>query len=168
MFDIYQPNEWQFIDPELNLIFPWYTKSFLDELVTWDLLDKEVLEIGGGFSTIWWNNKCHHVHTIENNKFWAQQIKDFYSNVNILDNIIPNKKYDIIIIDNDDCDRDDMILLALELIKDNGIIICDNWMQPEVWISKTPHLLERFEHKIFKQPNHPNWQTAYFVINKNK
>lgn len=168
MLDKLQINEWQFIDKELDLVYPWYTNSFLDELKTWNLLDKKILEFGGGFSTLWWNAKCHFVYTLEKNIDWSNKILETNSNINIFNEVddILDIKYDIIIIDNDDIERDAMIPLAMALVKDNGIIICDNWMQAEVWISKCPDLLEKYEHKIFKQEGHPNWQTAYFIINK--
>jgi hypothetical protein len=44
-------NEWQFLDAH-GMVFPWYTKLFLDILATWDIKDWDVFEWGGGYSTI--------------------------------------------------------------------------------------------------------------------
>src|SRR5437868_4457405 len=74
MINLQQRNEWQVLDEETNLLFPWYTKSCLDEIVTWDLKDKKVFEFGLGASTIWWSIKCHKVYGVENNR-------DYYFNV---------------------------------------------------------------------------------------
>ena len=168
MLDIKQKNEWQFIDPELNLIYPWYTKSFLDELKNWNLLDKQVLELGGGFSTLWWNAKTHYIHTVEGNEDWISEIKKSCPLAKIF---LPieynfNFTYDIVILDSDWCNRDELFEFCIEHTKNGGLLIVDNWMQPEVWVSERPDFLEKYEHYIFKQEGHPHWQTAYFIINK--
>lgn len=168
MLDISQKTEWQFIDSELNLIYPWYTKSFLDVLDTWDLLDKKVLELGGGFSTLWWNAKCHYVHTVESNKEWSGEILENNPTCKIF---TPQEysfdfEYDIVILDSDWCNRDELFQFCIDHTKNNGILIVDNWMQPEVWVSECPEDLTKYEHYIYKQEGHPHWQTAYFKIVK--
>ena len=73
MIDLNATNEWQHRDPETGLVLPWYTKSFLDELATWDLKDKSVLEIGGGASTLWWCRKANSVYLVEDNQeYWDE------------------------------------------------------------------------------------------------
>ena len=41
------PNEIQFVDPNCNLILPWYTKPCLDKLLTLDFKNWEVFEWEG-------------------------------------------------------------------------------------------------------------------------
>ena len=67
MIDLNAMNEWQNRCPETGLILPWYTKSFLDELVTWDLAGKVVFEYGAGASTLWWARKALAVYSVESN-----------------------------------------------------------------------------------------------------
>lgn len=187
--DISQANEWQFIDERINLIFPWYVKSFLDVLKTWDLSDKIVFEYGLGYSTIWWAKNCKSLSGVDNSLNWISEVdvylKDlglhskanlFYvpvedadcntANNYVISTIIATPTPDIIVIDG--CFRDESIITAIEAIKPGGIIICDNWMQEGVWICQCPELLTKYEHYIYKQEGHPHWQTAYFIINKIK
>ena len=169
MLDIKDINEWQIVDPELNLVYPWYTDLFLDWLKTQTLSATKVLEFGGGYSSLWWNKKAYLVDTVEDNEIWRKEIKDTDNSIRIFSPSTFVEKvcqdyYDIVIIDNDWADRDEIISVALLNVKKGGIIICDNWMQPDVWICKIPEVLTKYEHKIFGHSKHKNWQTAYFII----
>ena len=66
MLDIKDINEWQIVDPELNLVYPWYTDLFLDWLKTQTLSATKVLEFGGGYSSLWWNKKAYLVYSLAN------------------------------------------------------------------------------------------------------
>ena len=46
-------NEWQTLDPETGLVFPWFVRPFLDVLKTWDITNWDIFEYGCGFSTLW-------------------------------------------------------------------------------------------------------------------
>lgn len=191
MMDISQANEWQFIDERVNLIYPWYTKSFLDVLKTWDLSDKVVFEYGVGYSTIWFAKNCKKVMSIDSSLRWVKDVDEYSNSLGLQDKMsihyvdYPEKDetkwweatkfyadtsflkdmlLDIIVIDGSE--RDGCITPAIENIKPGGIIICDNWMQEGVWICQCPELLTKYEHYIYKQEGHPHWQTAYFIINK--
>lgn len=165
MIDLSHKNEWQFIDPETGLIFPWYVKSFLDELATWNLEEKKVLEIGGGSSTLWWNKKANKVLTLESNEEYILELLKHgcdvqFFNIHALKNC--SKDFDIVIIDG--IDRDECVVPALDCLKAGGILIFDNWMQPSVELQteETQRILTALEHKIFKQDGHEDWQTAIF------
>lgn len=168
MIDLSTPNEWQYIDPETGLVFPWYVKSFLDELKTWELEDATVLEIGGGASTLWWNAKAGWVLTLENNLEYIDTIQTLGYRVAKYDKHFLKDQpqiFDIIIIDCEPVHlRDECVLNAINALKADGKLIIDNWEQPSVWVpgEETKKILAPYECKIYKQPNHPDWQTAIF------
>lgn len=178
--DVTKRDGYQIIDEKLNLIYPWYTKPFLDWLETQDLSDKVIVEYGIGYSTVWLANHCKYIYGIEASKEWIDNTQEYLNRLNLdkkvtliyvpetnLEFILESIKelIDIIIIDGEH-NRDECIPRAINNIKNGGLIICDNWMQPTVWVAKEPELLTKYEHKVFKQPEHIDWQTAFFIIKK--
>lgn len=179
MIDLNTTNEWQFRDSSNGLVLPWYTKSFLDELVTWDLSDKVVFEYGAGASTLWWNKKAKHVFTVESNEqYFEALIKHIGQHSAMmytpLSDVYTNyiygphgTKFDIIIIDGEPIQwRDACVQPALDCLKPGGKLIIDNWMQESVgWIpsEETRALLAPYPCEIYKQIGHPDWQTAVFT-----
>lgn len=182
MIDLTTCNEWQRRDPENGLVMPWYTHPFLDELATWDLKEKVVLEIGMGASSIWWNNKVEWLTAIDTNQEWYYTVidkLDFSKGTSYLPiegklidamvNLLDLSTYDIAVIDCDPVEyRDKCAQAALLYLKPGGKLIIDNWDQPSVWVpnEETRKLLAPYDCKIYKQPNHPDWQTAVFTIGK--
>ena len=175
MIDLNHCNEWQHRCSETGLVLPWYTKPFLDELVTWDLKDKVVLEIGMGASTLWWQRKVEYLTAFETNVDWYNAVimkmeskpGDEYlvDTVATIENILM-EKYDIAIIDIDPVEmRDGCIALALNHLVPSGRLIIDNWDQKSVWVpsDETRALLAPYPCKIYKQEGHPDWQTAVFT-----
>lgn len=168
MIDLSAMNEWQNRCPSTGLVFPWYTKSCLDELVTWDLSDKVVLEIGGGASTIWWAKKAKVVYLIEDNKeYWDQLFGLGIPNLHSAA-INPHGPFDIVIVDNEPIERRDILAqTALTVLKPGGRLIIDNWLQPSVgWMpsEETQQLLSQYPVKVYPQEGHPDWKTAVFTI----
>lgn len=177
MINLSACNEWQHRDPVTGLVFPWYTKSFLDELVTWDLKEKQVFEYGCGASTLWWSLRCKSVRGVETNIEYAAAIWEatqFKIRVAQLDqkdefikhiHVIGNNS-DIIVVDCDPVDwRDECIRTSHQILRPGGIIIVDNWDQASVWIPSddTRQILLSYDCKIYKQSGHPDWQTAVFT-----
>lgn len=176
MIDLSLTNEWQHKDPEMGLVFPWYVKSVLDELKTWDLKDKKVFEYGLGASTLWFVAKGAWVYGCDTNKeyldavgeailarkwkgmFYYIEEKEVYVN-HIYDR---GCLFDVVIIDG--VWRDDCVKPTLDCLKPGGILIFDNWMQPSVEMQseETQRILTALEHKIYKQEGHLDWQTAIF------
>lgn len=167
---------WQLRDPATGLVFPWYTKSFLDELVKWDLSDKTVFEYGAGASTIWWAMKVHRLFAVEssdlfcraidqkkiaNLKVWHEPNPSTYPHAAFWPQL--NFQFDIIIIDG--IERDACVIPALQSLRHGGKLIIDNYDQPSVWVpeERTREILEAMPHKIYKQEGHPDWQTAIFI-----
>jgi predicted O-methyltransferase YrrM len=182
MIDLNAMNEWQHRDPVTGLVFPWYTKSFLDELATWDLSNKKVFEYGGGASTVWWNKQAKHVFTVDNNEpFFEALIKHIGEDSVMMYTPIENKMqyvnyvygphggpFDIIIIDGEPIEwRDDCVKPALDCLKPGGKLIIDNWMQPSVgWMpsEETKALLAPYPCKVYTQEGHPDWKTLVVTI----
>ena len=178
MIDLNAMNEWQHRDPETGLVLPWYTKSFLDELVTWELSDKVVFEYGAGASTLWWARKCQAVYTVESDEQFCEAVRAKVGATGIyfactketyLKFITkPGIKFDIIIIDGEPIAwRDDCVKPALDCLKPGGKLIIDNWMQESVgWMpsEETQQLLSQYPVKDYPQEGHPDWKTAVFTI----
>jgi predicted O-methyltransferase YrrM len=173
MIDLNAMNEWQHRDPETGLVFPWYTKSFLDELVTWDLSGKVVFEYGAGASTVWWARKCKQVFGVESNDEYSEAvnkelggpaIKFEAGEKNYVNNVFYcGVQYDIIIIDGDPIEwRDACVQPALDCLKPGGKLIIDNWLQPSVgWMpsEETQRIVTALPHIIYSQDGHPDWKT---------
>jgi predicted O-methyltransferase YrrM len=170
MIDLNATNEWQHRDNSTGLVLPWYTKSFLDELVTWDLKDKVVFEYGCGASSLWWAAKCKKLYGVEWNKdYFAATCDKIGDRASIALETTEKPyinsirqwviKFDIIVVDGEF--RDESMPTVLEHINPGGIIIFDNWMQPSVCcqLEETQQLLLALPHKIYKQEGHPDWQT---------
>jgi predicted O-methyltransferase YrrM len=163
MIDLNAMNEWQHRDPGTGLVFPWYVKSFLNELVTWDLKDKVVLEIGGGASTLWWASKARSVYLVEGNQeYWdavfSRNLPNIYSGKEN-----PNGPFDIVIVDCEPIEhRDKLCIAALDVLKPSGKLIIDNWLQPSVgWLpsEETQRLVTALPHVIYSQDGHADWKT---------
>jgi len=162
-------NEWQRVDTSNGLVMPWYTHPFLDELLTWDVSNWRVFEYGAGYSTLWWRNKAKSVISVDTSKCWCDNINcNFESDKeSYLSKPLDYGNFDCIIIDGEPTEwRDECTMYALSKLKDGGILIIDNYdqpsVEPNVWES-TNQLLKYYKCKIFKQPNHPDWKTAYWI-----
>ena len=160
-------------DEENNLLFPWYTMSFLKVLNTWDLTKWRVFEYGSGDSTKWWENKCNDVISVDNNKVWCDKTGAYYTNnkkeyITYPEKFINNSKFDCIIIDGNPNDwRDYCTEIAVTCIKKNGILIVDNYNQESTNTGKYPlsdKILVDKEKHIYQQKGHRDWKTAYWII----
>lgn len=177
--NLHEQHEWRYLCPETNLLYPWYVKPFLDLLSTWDLKDKIIFESGCGSSTLWWVEKCKFVYGVETSGDYITAIESGLQgkhNYNIFHEtevekfanapIYVGKKFDIFIIDG--VWRDECVPQAIQTLKDGGILIIDNWLQPSVGVAseEIQQLLSKYEGEVFKEPTHPDWQTAYWRITK--
>lgn len=121
---------------------PWYTYPSIDFLKNRSYEDKIILEFGGGQSTLWWARRAKSVVTLEGDLTWFNRIKhhmpgnvdlNCVSMANVVINTAqvekiihskPHTQYDVIIIDG--LYRYEMIPIALRMMAQDGIIICDN------------------------------------------
>ena len=172
----------QRLDPFTGEIQPWYTHSALDEIQEWDLLDRTVLEWGGGSSTLWWARRTRCVFTIDHSSRWcrwisAQALKRSIKNITVLHRplatciddyaqipkgCVPN----ITIIDG--AMRLECLTQALTLPRPVTIIF-DNWQQENAFISiEAETLMRPFLGVSYAQPNpapeQNPWQTAVWHL----
>lgn len=161
------------MDSNINLIFPWYTRSFLKELDKWDKKNWKVFEYGSGDSTKWWKNKSKLVISVDSDENWSRQTGAFFTKnkeefINYPLNFINDYKFDCIIIDGDPVEwRDECTEIAISCLKNNGILIIDNYNQASIKADnypKTDILLKDKEKYVFNQIGHPDWKTAYWII----
>ncbi len=162
MVDLNKCEGWQKRDAE-GMVMPWYTHPALDEIQTWDLKGKWVVEFGAGQSSIWWDAKGCRVCSVDSNKEWADAIGARYRPIKggyitfYIDFI--DQPVDIICVDGDY--RDDCIGIVVRHMKKGQILIVDNWDQPSVWVpnDETRKLVSQLDSTIYKQPGHDDWQT---------
>lgn len=193
MISIKDKNEWQWIDQSCGLIYPWFTRPFLDVLTTWDLKDKNILEFGGGASSIWFAKKAKFVFTVETNFEWYIKIMESMKQMNLDNYAAAYAKinegdqskvveyvnsgedgidYDIIV--NDGILRTEICQYAIDYFhkkNKSGILICDNWIQSYVWISpKAEEIMKPYKSEAYEQEDHKDndginkWKTAVFYI----
>ncbi len=89
------PHPSQYIDHRNGLVLPWFTKSFLDILVTWDTKNWDVFEWGCGYSTIWFADNCRTVTSIENDEQWVNEVNQELINRNVPNAIIKYRKAEL-------------------------------------------------------------------------
>lgn len=166
------------IDKETGLVFPYYTHNFLEQLNQWDIKNWRVFEYGGGDSTDWWRRKAKECISVDTDIGWATAKKIYLETdkdefLRYPNRFIQDEKdlFDCIIIDSQPAEwRDDCTEFAIKYLKRYGILIIDNWLQDSIpklrstnWV-KSKEILKYYDCKIFQQPNHKDWKTAYWII----
>lgn len=177
-------------DSELGILEPWYTNPAMDEIKTWDLSDKVVLEFGGGASSIWWGTKSARCYTIEANAKWYNDIvgmRDANRLINLAVYLREINEGDQTRVEEyldfpDDCKPDiiiadgilrtEVVEKAIRYFKENGggILIADNFWQDYVWLSpKAVELVEPFKKQLYPQLDHLDhsgncWKTLISYI----
>lgn len=161
-------------DAVSGLILPWFTHGALDEILTWDLAGKTVLEWGGGASTAWWASKARAVAVVEHNPKWLNgtvgRVRvcvvpefDAAAYAQIPAGMVP----DIVCIDG--LWRRECLAAALRLPRPVTIIF-DNWQQGPGFIDPVAaEMMAPFEGRFYVQPNHTDhdgrpWETAIWRL----
>ncbi len=121
---------------------PWYTYPAIDFLKYRTYEGRDVLEFGGGQSTLWWAQKARQVVTLEGDPEWYEKIKhtmpgnvdlrlvsmrDADTNVAQVREVLaakPLRQYDVVIIDG--LYRYEMIAVACDVLATHGVIVVDN------------------------------------------
>ena len=177
-------NVWQKKDKTNGLTFPYYVHELLDDFENWNMSGWKVFEYGGGDSTLWWRDKCRECISIDNDKVWARNrnlifIEDKEQFVKYPLRIVEetNEKFDCIIIDQGrgpegESWRDECTEIAVECLKDSGVLIIDNWLQDSIpgmgrndW-KRSQKILSEFKGRVYTQHNHKDWKTAVWYVNK--
>jgi len=121
---------------------PWYTYPSIDFLKVRDFKKRNILEFGGGQSTLWWAKRAEKVITLEGDQDWYFYLKNKcpknvelhhviqqsrHESVKSVNRVLNSNKYtsfDVIIIDG--LYRENMIPISMQLLSIDGIIICDD------------------------------------------
>jgi hypothetical protein len=162
---IYPENEWNIYD-ERGIMYPWYVHPALEWIEKNIPKDVNVLEIGGGNSTLWWRENAKLVYTIDLNIFCVDKLQCNYSTYESLPQTIDavENNFDVVIVDTDG-DRESYVLNAFE--KCSKYFILDNWQQSEVMIYSDEIVDFLYkntkEQHVFNQDNHKDWKTAIFI-----
>ena len=121
---------------------PWYTYPCIDFLKYRSYEDKTVLEFGAGQSTLWWARRARHVVAFEEDEAWYQQLKTrvpvnvelqlvpidspsaCVEAINRILSLQPDPRFDVVVIDG--LWRYQLIDIAVRVVKETGVIVCDN------------------------------------------
>ena len=121
---------------------PWYTYPAIDFLSQRNLADKNILEFGGGQSTLWWSARASSVLTIEEDLDWSERLRSKISDNVELHHVLVDhatrsvasiksildarvvRKFDVIIVDGHL--RRELTALAFQYLSQDGAIILDN------------------------------------------
>lgn len=178
----------QKVDSEVGILFPWYTHGALDRINPMNFSNKNVLEFGGGASTLWWACRAKQVYTIDTNPEWAANTIDSLDKLGLSHRAtvelrqinegdqtmvetytkIPDGfEPDVVIVDG--ILRFEAMQKALTL-KRPLLLIVDNWMQD--WIFDCPaaeEMMKPYPGEIYPQHDHTDhngkkWQTAIWEL----
>jgi len=121
---------------------PWYTYPAIDFLGQRNFKDRNILEFGGGQSTLWWSARARSVLTVEENVEWVASLRSrIGGNVSLhyvpaedtTRNIEPVRavldanaitKFDIIVIDGHL--REELTSLVFDYLAPSGALLLDN------------------------------------------
>lgn len=121
---------------------PWYTYPAIDFLSQRNFGDRNILEFGGGQSTLWWSKRARSVLTIEENAEWYERLRSqIRSNVTLFHHPADDRsralqkirksidgnavhKFDVIIVDGHF--REQLTTLAFDYLARDGAIILDD------------------------------------------
>lgn len=157
--------EWRYFDEALGIPYPWYTKPCLEYLEKINFFNKKVWEFGVGDSTIWYRFNGAIVYGVDNNLEWASKLGasfQYYRHgyLQSIGCFQKGNEFDIICIDG--VWRDECTEYSLRHLKPGGILIIDNYKQKSADMEHWPiteKLIEGMEQKLFKEPDHADWQT---------
>jgi hypothetical protein len=120
---------------------PWYTYPAIDFLAQRDFAGRNVLEFGGGQSTLWWQARAKSVLTIEGDGAWYRRIvggmasnvsihhvpvepEDSLQRIKALIDSHVAQKFDVIVVDGHR--RRELTAMAFDYLAPGGAIILDN------------------------------------------
>lgn len=178
-------------DQSSGLLFPKFTKPFLEIFKQWEMDEWEVFEWRSGESTLWLSSRCNSVVSVDSQDERLKNVEYELNKMNatnvVLKHRLPSspysigsggeesafvnaideddKEYDCIIIDGD-FHRNTCAKVAFKHIKQNGVIILNNANQASFGLDswETFELLNAYEHYSIWQPGHPDWRTDYWII----
>lgn len=113
---------------------PWYTYPCNDFLAARDFSKRQVLEFGGGHSTLWWARKAASVLTFDESADWCRHLQALVprnaavhyvalQDTPSIQDRLPGK-FDVAVVDG--LDRGPAVEMAIEALTADGALICDN------------------------------------------
>jgi hypothetical protein len=118
---------------------PWYTYPMIEYLAQLDFSDADVLEFGGGQSTMWWCERAQSVTTLESNSDWRAELASRttgratvlqVSSPSDAARTLGDRKFDVIVVDDGSAGgpegRVDNARTAFSHLKPGGLIVVDN------------------------------------------
>jgi hypothetical protein len=120
---------------------PWYTYPSIDYLRELDFSDADVLEFGGGQSTLWWAKRAKSVTCLESNENWCKELRarlqgigdatvHFVTSPAHSAEIVGDGLFDVIVIDDGSGvgphGRVDNANTAFDHLRSGGFIVVDN------------------------------------------
>jgi hypothetical protein len=180
----------QRIDETCGLLEPWLTNPAMDEIKSWDLSDKVVMEYGSGSSTVWWAEKAKLIYAVDHNLEWFERVQRELDNLKLKqkaallyvqthegDQSTERDKYvngfsamtspDIVVVDG--VHRYECIVKALTFKRPLTLII-DNWQQDYIFICPSAaELLKEYKGQLFVQEDHTHheghpWTTGIWHL----
>lgn len=114
---------------------PWYTFPALQFLQSMDVSNDDILEFGGGQSTLWWARRARSVTTVEEDPEWARYVALSTTDLGQVTVIAEpdlerharspvGSTFDVAIVDGGDRIR--CAETAAQVLRPNGFIILDN------------------------------------------
>ncbi|MBS0541875.1 MAG: hypothetical protein JSR47_24135 [Proteobacteria bacterium] len=119
---------------------PWYTYPAIDFLAARDYADRQVLEFGGGQSTLWWQARARGVVTFESHYGWearlarmrAPDLELHHMPVELPDEaclaeivrLLGGRTFDVIVLDGHL--RRELVAIAFDHLAPNGAILLDD------------------------------------------
>ena len=171
----YPPNEWQIVD-DRGYVMPWYADTFLRRLINWDVSGWRVLEIGAGYSTLWWASRCRALVSLEQDPDWSGPVRDALDScglanadlisivaggyVRTIRNLYGSLPFNCVIVDAGD--RIDCLHAAVSLLREGGVLIVDN--SEEIEPAEMPSFLKHNERHDFPTTGHPFAMTTYWIV----
>jgi len=156
----------------LDGYIPWFTYPAIEALKPWDLSEKNVLEYGSGYSTLFWARRTKHVVSIEHDSKWYQKVLTLVpANVDLRLRSLHEYpeiegQYDIVVVDGyaHSRMRYRCAVASLPHLNAGGVMIVDN----SDWLPATCLLLRRagliqvdFSGLV---PGNPHAQTTSFFF----
>jgi len=141
---------------------PWLAPActrWLEQILT---EETEVLEFGGGGSTVFFSERCGHVTTCESSPAWAKQIQAELdrrgaANVRLITCVEPpaaiaDRKYDLCLVDSTHLLRERATFYSLRLVRFGGYILLDNYYMQ--YAEKSRFMLSPFDFIDYNYPGY--------------
>lgn len=107
---------------------PWLPPPAIERLEQIVTPEFDILEHGGGGSSVWFAERARTVTTMEHDSHWIKALIDLsLDNLMLTETVETEKRYDLFLIDGAPHeDRAEWITLAPQLVKRHGWVVLDN------------------------------------------